>query len=115
MEIKTSAVGTTFTVLGVLNLLVGAFGLLLLFGDDSSERAQGRVISISCLSGMLVCFAVASVLHFLCEIAHRLEMLQASFSPTQQQNKKTSEEPNKALEPTTTAVTSPAAQEPRQP
>ena len=91
MEITTSAVGTTVNVLGVLNLLVGAFGLLLIFGGNSSERAQGIVISISCLSGMLICFAVASILHYLCEIAHRLEILQGSLSSPAKQPEKVAE------------------------
>lgn len=87
-EIRKSAVGTIFTVLGVLNLLVGAFGLILLFGGNSIERAQGAVISISCLSGMFVCFAVASALHFLCEIACRLERLQGGDSSAASPNEK---------------------------
>lgn len=81
MEIKSSAIGTTFTILGVLNSLVGFFGLILMMSDKSEEMSKGIILSISCFSGMLVCFAVASALHFLCQIAHRLELLQGILAP----------------------------------
>ncbi len=81
VEVKSSAVGTVFTVLGVINLLAGVFGLFMLVAGNSEERSHGMIVSISCLSGMVICFAVASVLHFLAEIAHRLAMLQEFGAP----------------------------------
>ncbi len=78
-EIKKSAIGTTFTVLGVLNLIVG----LISFITPTDGEPQAAIVTISCLSGMFICFAISSALHFMSEIAHRLAILQASAARTE--------------------------------
>lgn len=75
--------GTTLTVLGVLNFLVGVFGLLACFSSNGqSDKTQGMIISISAFSGMLGCFVIATVLHLLREIALRLEKMQETMEAT---------------------------------
>jgi hypothetical protein len=78
METKSSAVGTIFSVIGGLNALLGLIGCFMWWSQSfgAQEKYQGMVMAVSGISGALVCFAISSALHYLAEIASRLENLQ---------------------------------------
>lgn len=70
----TSGVAMTFWFLGGANGLLAVIGLIVGFGGGNAATAY--TLLVGGLSGMIACFAVASVVQFLCEIAHRLGVLQ---------------------------------------
>ena len=64
----------TFWFLGGANGLLAVMGLI--GGFSGGNTATAYTLLVAGVSGMIVCFAVASVVQHLCEIAWRLEVLQ---------------------------------------
>jgi len=71
---RDSGVASAFWFLGGVNGLVAVIGLIV--GFSGGNTATAYTLLVGGFSGMIVCFAVASVVQHLCEIAWRLEVLQ---------------------------------------
>ena len=81
---RESGVAMTFWFLGGANGLLAVIGLIV--GLSGGNAATAYTLLVGGLSGMIVCFAVASVVQHLCEIAWRLEVLQAKADSLETNN-----------------------------
>jgi hypothetical protein len=82
MKSKNSVTGTVFGILGILNGIVGVLALVAVSGG----KQEAIIISVSGLSGMLICFAVGGILQYLCEISQHLEMCRKHLSKIEMQS-----------------------------
>lgn len=72
MNNKESGVAVAFWYVGGVNALAAIIAVLVFIFGGLAVQSNAVAILIAGVSGMLVCFAIATIVQHLCNIDHRL-------------------------------------------